>query len=228
MAVNAISMLGILFGVHFEACHLGLKGLPKEQLPNTWKVLKEGWHFLIPIGVLIFFLGVIQYTPIRSGFYAIITAFMVSFFRKETRLTWERFLDAVSAAARNTITVALACAAAGLVIGSINLTGAGLKLSAFIIGVSGGHVWLALLLTALVALIMGMGLPTTAAYIVVGTMAAPALVEDLKMAPPPTEAELKALRAADPANLIIGGAAEREKLAEIDAYVDLTLSYARR
>ena len=79
------------------------------------------------------------------------------------------------AAAQNTIAVALACAAAGLVIGSINLTGMGLKLG--ILSVSRRQVWLALILTAVIALIMGMGLPTTAAYIVVGTMAAPALVE---------------------------------------------------
>lgn len=169
--------LGVLCGVHFEACRLGLRGLPKEQLPRTWQVLKKGGHFLIPIFVLIYFLGVLQYTPIRSGFYAIITAVAVSFFQKETRLNWERLKEAVLAAAQNTITVALACAAAGLVIGSINLTGMGLKLSAFIIGISGGHVWLALILTAVIALIMGMGLPTTAAYIVVGTMAAPALVK---------------------------------------------------
>lgn len=169
--------MGVLFGVHFEACRLGLKGLPKERLPRTWQVLKKGGHFLIPIAVLIYYLGVLQYTPIRSGFYAIVTAVVVSFFQKETRLNWERFKEAVLAAARNTITVALACAAAGLVIGSINVTGMGLKLSAFIIGISGGMVWLALILTAIISLIMGMGLPTTAAYIVVGTMAAPALME---------------------------------------------------
>ncbi|NLL20349.1 MAG: TRAP transporter permease [Firmicutes bacterium] len=169
--------LGVLFGVHFEACRLGLRGLPKEQLPKTGQVLKKGWHYLIPIAVLLYYLGVLQYTPIRSGFYAIVTAVVVSFFHRNSWLNWERIKDAVLAAAQNTIAVALACAAAGLVIGSINLTGMGLKLSAFIISISGGQVWLALILTAVIALIMGMGLPTTAAYIVVGTMAAPALVE---------------------------------------------------
>ncbi|MBC7336752.1 MAG: TRAP transporter large permease subunit, partial [Clostridia bacterium] len=80
-------------------------------------------------------------------------------------------------AARNTITVALACAAAGLVIGSFNVTGLGMKLSAFIVEVSGGHLLLALVLTSVVSILMGMGMPTTASYIVVGTMAAPALVK---------------------------------------------------
>jgi TRAP transporter 4TM/12TM fusion protein len=173
----ALYYLCVLFGVHFEACRLGLTGLPKSELPSVRKVLKEGWYFLVPLGVLVFFLAVLQYTPIRSGFYAIISMLVVSFATKESRISWERFRDGAVMAARNTITVALACAAAGLVIGSINLTGAGLKISSVIIAASGGTLWLALLLTALVALIMGMGLPTTAAYIVAGTMAAPALID---------------------------------------------------
>ncbi|WP_245779613.1 TRAP transporter permease [Desulfoscipio geothermicus] len=173
----ALYYLCVLFGVHFEACRLGLTGLPKSELPSARKVLKEGWYFLVPLGVLVFFLAVLQYTPIRSGFYAIISMFIVSFATRESRISWERFRDGAIMAARNTITVALACAAAGLVIGSINLTGAGLKISSVIVAASGGTLWLALLLTALVALIMGMGLPTTAAYIVAGTMAAPALID---------------------------------------------------
>jgi len=172
----ALYYLCVLFGVHFEAGRLGLKGLPKAELPSAGKVLKEGWFFLIPLGILVFFLAVLQYTPIRSGFYAIVSMFVVSFVSKDSRINIERFKEGAIAAARNTITVALACAAAGLVIGSINLTGAGLKISAAIIAASGGVLWLALLLTALVALLMGMGLPTTAAYIVTGTMAAPALI----------------------------------------------------
>lgn len=169
--------LCILFGVHFEASRLNLVGLSKKDLPSLKKVLKEGGHFLIPIFVLIFFLGVLRYTPIRSGFYAIVSMFIVSLLKPETRITWERFKEGAVAAAKNTVTVALACATAGLVIGSINLTGLGLKISSFIISISGGILWLALILTAVVALIMGMGLPATAAYIVSGTLAAPALVK---------------------------------------------------
>lgn len=173
----ALYYLCVLFGVHFEACRLGLTGLPKSELPSTRKVLKEGWYFLVPLGILVFFLAVLQYTPVRSGFYAIISMFIISFVSKDSRITWDRFREGAILAARNTITVALACAAAGLVIGSINLTGAGLKISSVIVAASGGTLWLALLLTAVVALIMGMGLPTTAAYIVAGTMAAPALID---------------------------------------------------
>ena len=172
----ALYYLCVLFGVHFEASRLGLVGLPKAELPSARAVLKEGWYFLLPLFVLVFFLAVLQYTPIRSGFYAIVSMFIISFVSKDSRINLERFKDGAIVASRNTVTVALACAAAGLVIGSINLTGAGLKISAAIVAASGGVLWLALLLTALVALLMGMGLPTTAAYIVTGTMAAPALI----------------------------------------------------
>lgn len=168
--------LGIMMGVHFEACRLGLRGLPRERLPQVKAVLKEGGQLLIPLAVLVYFLT-LQYTPTRSAFYAIIALVIVSFFKRSTWLTWPRLKEGILDAARNTITVALACAAAGLVIGSFNVTGLGMKLSAFIVEVSGGHLLLALVLTSVVSILMGMGMPTTASYIVVGTMAAPALVK---------------------------------------------------
>ncbi|NLL19295.1 MAG: TRAP transporter permease, partial [Clostridia bacterium] len=167
----------VLFGVHFEACRSGLRGLPKEELPSAIAVLKKGGHFLIPLGVLVFLLVVVQNSPIRAGFWAIMSMFVVSFFRRETWLTWEKFRDGCVASARNAVGVALACATAGIVVGTINLTGVGLKLSAFISILAGGNVWLAMILTGTVVIFLGMGLPTTAAYIVAGTMAAPALVE---------------------------------------------------
>lgn len=167
----------VLFGVHFEANRLGLHGLPKEDLPKVGEVMKEGGHFLIPLGILVFFLAVLQYSPIRAGFYAIISMFIISYFRRDTWLTWEKLREGCEASARNAIGVALACATAGIVVGTINLTGVGLKLSAFIAILSAGNVWLAMLLTGLVVIFLGMGLPTTAAYIVAGTMAAPALVD---------------------------------------------------
>ncbi len=169
--------LCVLFAVHFESSRLGLLGLPRKELPSLKKVLKEGGHFLLPLFALIYFLGVVQYSPIRSAFYAIICMFVISFVRWHSRINWPRFKEGAVAASKRTITVAMACATAGLVIGCINLTGLGLKISALIISTSGGILWLALILTAVMAIILGMGLPATAAYIVAGTMAAPALVK---------------------------------------------------
>jgi TRAP transporter 4TM/12TM fusion protein len=177
LAPALLYYLGVMMGVHFEAARLGLVGLPKERLPQLKAVLKEGWPLLLPLIVLVYFLGVLQYTPVRSAFYAIVVMFVVSYFKRSTYITPARLVEGIRAAGRNILTVALACAAAGLVIGSINLTGLGLKLSAFIIELSGGNLLLALVLTMIISLVMGMGLPTTAAYIVVGTMAAPALIK---------------------------------------------------
>jgi len=133
----ALYYLCVLFGVHFEACRLGLTGLPKSELPSARKVLKEGWYFLVPLGVLVFFLAVLQYTPIRSGFYAIISMFIVSFATRESRISWERFRDGAVMAARNTITVALAAyAAAGIAKDEpmkIGITACKIGLAAFIV-----------------------------------------------------------------------------------------------
>jgi len=169
--------LCILFSVHYEASRLGLKGLPRKELPSLKQVLKTGGHFLLPLFALIYFLGVVQYSPIRSAFYAIICMFVISFVKWQSRINWARFKEGSVAASKRTITVAMACATAGLVIGCINLSGLGLKISSLIISASGGVLWIALILTAVMAIILGMGLPATAAYIVAGTMAAPALVK---------------------------------------------------
>jgi TRAP-type uncharacterized transport system fused permease subunit len=103
--------------------------------------------------------------------------FVISFVKWQSRINWTRFKEGSVAASKRTITVAMACATAGLVIGCINLSGLGLKISSLIISASGGVLWIALILTAVMAIILGMGLPATAAYIVAGTMAAPALVK---------------------------------------------------
>lgn len=169
--------LCILFAVHFESSRLGLLGLPRKDLPSLKQVLKTGGHFLLPLFALIYFLGVVQYSPIRSAFYSIVCMFIISFVRWQSRINWSRFKEGAVAASKRTITVAMACATAGLVIGCINLSGLGLKISSLIISASGGILWLALILTAIMAIILGMGLPATAAYIVAGTMAAPALVK---------------------------------------------------
>lgn len=167
----------VMWSVHFEALRMKLVPLSREEIPRFWDTLKEGFHLLVPIAVLLYLLAVEGYTPIKAAYYSILLTIPLSYVRRETRITWSRFVKACQDAAKNTITVATACAAAGLVIGSINLTGLGLKISTLIIGLSGGKLWLALILSMVAALIMGMGLPTTAAYIIVGTLGAPALVK---------------------------------------------------
>lgn len=170
-----LSYIAILFMVHLEALKSGIQGMPKSELPPVKKILVERGHLLLPFFVLIYLL-VAGNTPMKAGFYAIIFTIALSFLKKDTRITWPRFIEAMEMAARNALGVALACAAAGIIIGVVSLTGLGLKLSSTIVHLAGGHLWLTLIFTMLASMILGMGLPTTATYIVLAAITAPALV----------------------------------------------------
>lgn len=168
--------LACYVGVHLEAVKTGLKGLPADQLPDTRTVLKERGHLLIPLGVIIYFL-VKGYTPTFSAFYGIVSTVIVSALRKNTRLSWKGLLAALEGGARGAITVAIACAVVGFIVGVSSMTSLGIKLGDIIIGLAGGNLMLTLILAAITAIILGMGMPTTAVYIVAATMAAPILVK---------------------------------------------------
>lgn len=179
--------------VHIAAVKQGMTGLAAKDLPNTRKVLAEGWHFLLPLVVLVALL-VAGYSPMRVGFYAILSiiaaaaarslwAFAVSgptasgfvaLVRRGIRLT----LEALDLGARNAVAVSVACAVAGIIVGVVGLTGLGLKFSAMMIAFSGGNIVLALILVLLASLVLGMGLPVTAAYIVLIILVGPALTEE--------------------------------------------------
>ncbi len=160
--------------VHMEALRLGLKGLPKESLPDPKKVLREGGHLLIPLGVIIYML-VSGYTPLRSALVCIIATVVVAMVRKNTRLKLSDILQALEDGARSALGVAAACAAAGIIIGVVTLTGLGLKMANGIIMLAGGSFFFTLFLTMIASIILGMGLPTTAKYIILASMAAPAI-----------------------------------------------------
>ncbi|MCL2272869.1 MAG: TRAP transporter fused permease subunit [Treponema sp.] len=172
--------VGIFFVVHFEAKKLGLEGLPKESIPKFLPLfLKKGYLFL-PIIVLIVFMG-IGFTPAYAACIGVLSAFAVSFFSRETRFTPEGFIDAVTNGSRNTIGVAVACAVAGTIIGIVSLTGIGQLLigqltsivnNPFLVS-TGTSLLVALLITMLTCLVIGMGLPTTANYVIMATITAP-------------------------------------------------------
>lgn len=179
--------------VHIAAVKQGMTSLSAADLPRTRTVLAEGWHFLLPLGILIALL-VAGYSPMRVGFYAIgaimaaaaakalwtflgsepSMAGFVTLCRKGIMLT----LEALELGARNAVAVSVACAVAGIIVGVVGLTGLGLKFSAMMIAFSGGNLLLALVLVLLASLILGMGLPVTAAYIVLIILVGPALTED--------------------------------------------------
>jgi len=116
-------------------------------------------------------------SPMRAAFWGVVSAWAVTWLRKDTRLGAESLARALEAGARGSVQVAVACAAAGIVVGVASLTGIGLRMSELIVTVSGGHLLPALLLTALGSLVLGMGLPTTAAYVVLAALGAPALTQ---------------------------------------------------
>ncbi len=167
---------GIMIMVHLEAKRYGLKGLPPEEIPNFFKLLFGYWYLLIPIVVLVVMM-MTGFTPARSAMVAIVLSVVVSAFRKETRMNFQTFLGALEAGARNILGVGIACAVAGMIVGIVTLTGIGLKLANGLLALSGGHILPALFFTMIASIILGMGVPTTANYVIMATITAPIVMQ---------------------------------------------------
>ncbi|KKM10079.1 hypothetical protein SY88_15670 [Clostridiales bacterium PH28_bin88] len=162
--------------VHLGAVKRGLQPLPRQELPVLREVLKNGWYYFIPLILIIYTLVILMYTPTKSALWAIGATVAVSFLSKDGRMTPQKILRAVEKGVKGSLVVAAACATAGIVIGIVTITGLGLRFSNLIVTASGGSLIMALILTAVTCLILGMGLPTSAAYIITVTLGAPALV----------------------------------------------------
>ncbi|WP_336079452.1 TRAP transporter permease [Thalassospira sp. CH_XMU1448-2] len=193
----AILYLGTVYlFVHIVALKNGMRGMPVEELPDWREVLKEGWQFILPLGILIYLL-VLNISPMRVGFWAIISVMAVAALRyalwyfvvapqngeKPTHDGLKQAIKkgiaitiaALELGAKNAVAVSMACAVAGIIVGVVGLTGLGLKFSSMMIAFSGGNIVLALVLVLLASLILGMGLPVTASYIVLIVLVGPAL-----------------------------------------------------
>jgi TRAP transporter 4TM/12TM fusion protein len=179
--------LSIFVMIDLEAAKTGLKGLPWSQLPRFGSLLKREFLFIIPIFALIFFLVGLKTTATIAGFWATVITFVITFFRKSTRMSWKRILDTLADGAIKATQVAAVCACAGIIIGITALTGVGLKISAILIDLGGVSILLSLFLAMIISLILGMGLPTTAAYIICAAVVAPSLT---KLGIPPLAAHL--------------------------------------
>lgn len=166
---------GIFITVHYEAKKSGLIGLPKERLPNWKKALKEKWFLATPIAAIIYLL-VKGYTAMLAAFWAIIITIIVSLILKETRMSIKDIIIGLSEGARSALPVVMACATAGIIVGIITLTGLGMKMSGGLVKLAGGNIYLTMFFTMIGSLILGMGVPTTANYIIQATVSAPALI----------------------------------------------------
>lgn len=167
----------IWFMVHFRSGRIGLQKFSAENMPKLKIVLKEGWHLLLPIVTLVIFLA-LGYSPVKAVFWSLVLLVVVSWGgKKEYRMTPKRIVDALINGAIGAVEVAAACACSGLIIGVIGITGVGLAFSSFVLSLSHGILPFALILTMIGSIILGMGVPTTAQYIITSTLAAPALAQ---------------------------------------------------
>lgn len=171
----------LIYMVHLEARRRDLRGLNRSELPNLFKTIKEGGHLLLPAALLVFLL-VQGYSPMKAGLWAMVAVVVISWFKKETRMGPRAILEALEKGAKGSLEVALACACAGIVIGCVTQSGLGLKFSSLVIQASGGSLILSLVFVMIASLVLGMGLTTSAAYILTIILAGPVLV-DLGVAP---------------------------------------------
>jgi TRAP transporter 4TM/12TM fusion protein len=171
-----LSFLSVFIMVHFEAERYGIKGLPKESLPKLWPVLKKRSHLVLPIAVLVFLL-ITGATAMKAGFYATLSVFLTSLFQRDTRMGMKKVLLALENGAKAILPIAAACACSGIVVGILTLTGLGLKMSFLLVQLSHDIVPVLLLLAMLASILLGMGITTTAAYLLVAIIIAPVLVK---------------------------------------------------
>ena len=166
---------GIFISVHLEAKKLGLSGIPKEQLP-VFRLLIRKIYLLLPLVMLVVWVSGNYMTMQKAASYAILLSIVVSLFDKENRISLAKCIDALEAGGRGAITVAAACGMAGIISGCITMTGLANELIGAIIAVANGRLIIALLLTMLCCIVLGMGVPTTANYCIMAATCAPILV----------------------------------------------------
>jgi TRAP transporter 4TM/12TM fusion protein len=167
----------LLAQVDLEAAKIGLKGLPRDRLPSLKKTLIGGWQYLLPFALLLFLLGVLRYSAQTAIMYTLVALIVVSSLKKESRLTPRKLLSALENSARGMMPIIPLCAAIGILIGSIQMTGAGTKFTSELLTISGGNLMIMLLLTGLAAFILGMGMTAVGVYILTVVLLAPALIK---------------------------------------------------
>ena len=172
----ALYFTGVWLGVHFEAKRKNLKGMPREELPKAWDIFRERGHLALPLVVIVYLL-VSGYTPMRAALFAIVLSILASSLRKSTRMRPIDVVIGLEKGAKAVLGVLVACASAGIIIGVVTKTGVGLKLASALLSFAGGMMLPTMFFTMITALLLGMGVPTTANYVITSTIASPALVQ---------------------------------------------------
>jgi len=161
--------------VHFDALKANIRGIRRDELPKMSEVLKEGWPFILPLVLLVSLL--FTFTLEKAIFYTILSTVVVSLFRRKTMLTPKRLMDAMEETCMMAIKVAPVCAAAGIIIGVTEYTNLGLNFSGEILSFAGGGTFFLFLIAALASYVLGMGMPTSAAYITTAAVVVPSLIQ---------------------------------------------------
>lgn len=169
--------LALFVQVDLEAGKTGIKGIPREQLPSLFSVLRKGWIFIIPMAVIVYLLFILNLSAEKAGYYAAAVALAASFLRWEVRITFKKLLAILEDSGRTMLEVAMVCAVAGIVIGTLTLTGLAFVFTMSVERFGHANILLILAMTGVIALILGMGMPTTAVYVIVGLTLAPAIVK---------------------------------------------------
>jgi len=174
----AIAYFAALFlMIDFEAVKTGLRGLPRDELPSLRKTVMEGWQFIIPLTLLIYLLMVMGYSPQYAALWATAALIVIGFFNKSNRMSLNKIYLALKNTAIAMMMMAVVCAVAGIIVSCVQLTGLDHRLSMGLLGLAGDNVWLLLALAAVSCIILGMGMTTSAVYIVMAVLVAPALVQ---------------------------------------------------
>jgi TRAP transporter 4TM/12TM fusion protein len=168
---------GLFMMVDLEAQKYDLKGIPRSECPKFKDVFKEGFHFVIPVVILITLLMYVNVSETRAAFFAVISIPLVSWLRKSTRMSMKQILRALEKGAINFLPITGIVVACNILVGMITLTGLGLQLSSMLIELSGNSLFVLLLLTMIASLILGLGLPIMVSYLVLAVLVAPALVQ---------------------------------------------------
>ena len=169
-----IYYVAIFFGVDLYSRKNGIKGITHEG-PNVRQMLLAKGHMLLPLVLLIGLISVLNSSPQYAALWATVSIVLVSYCRKDTRYSFQKLLDSLYAGAMGVLSISVICAASGIIIGVFTVTGIGLKLSSSIIALAGGSLFLLLFLAMIASLILGMGMPTVAAYLILAILVAPAV-----------------------------------------------------
>ena len=169
--------LSLYFQLDLRAASTGLKGLPKAELPKVKEALKESWLLFIPVAVLVVRMMALNEEPTRSVFISLAVLILLGLFNRRNRLALSKIIKALESAGTSMIEITPICGVAGVIVGSLTLTGLGINLSSLLVTLSGGSLLLLSILTAVAIYIMGMGISAIASYILMAILVAPALIQ---------------------------------------------------